>query len=121
MIKHGQPPYLECSTKGDRRFSPFCCYIMYGDKFDSIENHYQRTKVFSDGTYGLDWRQAKGRTPVNQAFCSSLYSILWDKYIEEHPELLLVLKQQTGLSDMFAREGYPCQATELWRIRNKSK
>lgn len=35
-----------------------------------------------------------------------------------NPELLQILKESSGLSDMFGREGFPCQATELWRIRN---
>jgi len=114
MLSYGEPPYLECSGKGDRRFSAF--YARVNGK--TIEEQYQAAKVFEDGSTGLDWRRAKGRKAVNQEEVAKLYSQLWDKYIEEHPELLLVLKAASGLSDIFGQKGHCCQATELWRIRN---
>jgi len=113
MIKHGNPPYLECSSKGDKRFSAF--YAIVDGR--SIEEQYQAYKVFIDGSTGLSWRQAKGRRAVNQREAAELYSTLWDRYIKEHPELLAVLKQASGLSDIFGQVGHCCQATELWRIR----
>lgn len=113
MIRHGVAPFLECSTRGDRRFSAFCAVV----DGRSIEDHYQAAKVFADGSTGLSWRQAKGRKAVNQNEVAALYSSLWDQYIEEHPELLAVLCAASGLSDIFGQPGRVCQATELWRIR----
>jgi hypothetical protein len=113
MIKHGRAPYLECSSKGDKRFSAFYARITG----DSIEDLYQAFKVFEDGSTGLSWRQAKGKKAINQEAASAYYSRLWDIYIEHNPELLLVLKNASGLSDMFGQPGHCCQATELWRIR----
>jgi hypothetical protein len=115
MIKHGRAPYLECSSRGDKRFSPFFAYV----DGVSIETAYQAAKVFDDGTTGLGWREAKGRKPINQAECSALYSKLWTHYLSMHPELMPVLVEATGLSDMFGQHGAPCQATELWRIRTE--
>lgn len=123
MIRVGEPPYLECSTKGDTRFSPFyarpSCLGGY-----SIEEAYHACKVFDDGSTGLTWRQAKakraaGYMVTNQEECNELYSRLWDLYIDENPHLLCVLGEQTGLSDIFGQEPGPCQAIELWRIRNE--
>lgn len=114
MIRHGQAPFTECSTKGDRRFSAFCAYV----NGKSIEEQYQAAKVFSDGSTGLGWREAKGKHAVNQVEVAQLYSALWDKYIAEHPELLEVLLETSGLSDIFGQPGRVCQATELWRIRD---
>ena len=114
MLSHGEPPYLECSGKGDRRFSAFFARV----NGKTIEEQYQAAKVFEDGSTGLDWRRAKGRKAVNQEEVAKLYSQLWDKYISEHPELLKVLKAASGLSDIFGQKGHCCQATELWRIRN---
>lgn len=114
MIKHGSEPYLECSSKGDLRFSAF--YAKIGGK--SIEEHYQCYKILEDGTTGNAWRYAKGKRALNQEECNQYYSKLWDLYIEQNPELLEVLKAASGLSDMFGQEGHCCQATELWRIRN---
>ena len=114
MIRHGQAPYLECSTCGDRRFSAFFAVV----NGCSIEEQYQAAKVFEDGSTGLSWRAAKGKRAVNQAQLAELYSRLWDEYIAARPELLSILKANTGLSDMFGQPGHACQATELWRIRN---
>lgn len=103
MIRHGNPPYLECSSRGDRRFSAFYAKV---DGL-SIESRYQSAKVFDDD----------GRRVINYQEARDLYSRLWDRYIAEHPELVEVLAEATGLSDMFGKEGHACQATELWRIK----
>lgn len=113
MLKFGTPPYLECSSKGDKRFSAF--YARVNGR--TIEEFYQAAKTFADGSTGLDWRDAKGKQCVNQDFVRILYSELWDKYIRDHPELLAVLKSASGLSDIFGQPGHACQAEELWRIR----
>lgn len=113
MIRHGEAPFLECSSKGDPRFSAYCARV----NGKSIEQQFQEAKVFEDGTTGI-WRGAKGRKAVNQAEVAQLYSALWNQYIAERPHLLKVLQQASGLSDMFGQPGHVCQATELWRIRN---
>ena len=117
MLRYGIEPFLECSTKGDKRFSPFCARIEARNA-QTIENIYQMSKVFPDGTTGLRWQDAKGRLAVNQEELTALYAQLWDEYLTENPHLLDILVAQTGLSDMFGREGHCCQVTELWRIRN---
>jgi hypothetical protein len=114
MIRHGNAPFLECSTKGDKRFSAFCAFV----DGKSIEETYQAAKRI-DGRTGLSWKQAKGKRAENQAECAALYSVLWDRYIVEHPELLEVLIRATGVSDIFGKAGSVCQATELWRIRDE--
>lgn len=116
MIRHGKPPYLECSSRGDRRFSAFGARIgSYGGR--SIEDIYQAAKVFDGGVTNLTWRAAKGRQALNQAEVAILYSKLWDEYIVENPELLPILQAASGLSDIYGQPGHCCQATELWRIR----
>lgn len=115
MIRHGEAPYLECSSKGDKRFSAFYAKV----NGVSIEECYQAKKIFEDGSTGLSWLKAKGRKAINQEDCAKYYSFLWDEYIRENPELLEVLKKASGLSDIFGQPGHVCQATELWRIRNE--
>jgi hypothetical protein len=115
MTSYGRSPFLECSSRGDKRFSAF--YARVNGR--SIEEQYQAAKVFEDGSTDLHWRKAKGRKPVNSAECAALYEKLWQQYISEHPELLDVLKKATGLSDMFAREGSMNQAHALWKIRDE--
>lgn len=114
MVRHGVAPFLECSSRGEKRLSAF--YAVVNGK--SIEDQYQAAKVFVGGRTGLSWHQAKGLRPVNVAECRALYSALWDSYIAEHPELLFLIRNASGLSDMFGQPGHACQATELWRIRN---
>ena len=115
MIKHGTAPFLECSTRGDKRFSAFCAIV----NGKSIEAQYQAAKIFDDGSTGLHWRAAKGRKAINIEDCATLYSSLWDQYISDNPHLLDVIKKATGLSDMFGQPNHQCQSTELWRIRNQ--
>ena len=117
MLRFGIAPYLECSSKGDTRFSAFHA------KVDgvAIETLYQRYKKFDDGTTGLDWRAAKGRLPTNIDACRAYYSELWDRYIADNPALLRVLLESPGLSDIFGQAGHACQAEELWRIREKAR
>jgi hypothetical protein len=117
MIRHGSPPFLECSSKGDARLSAFSARLRsHGGR--SIEEIYQAAKIFEDGATGLTWKEAKGRRAVNMDEVRALYGRLWDAYIAENPHLLDVIREASGLSDIFGQQGNACQATELWRIRN---
>ena len=118
MVQHGSAPFLECSTKGNKMLSALVARIK-GRGNQRIEDIYQAAKVFDGGITGLDWKAAKGRRPVNIVEVRALYSQLWDEYIAENPDLLDVIKNASGLSDIFGKEGNACQATELWRIRNE--
>lgn len=116
MIQHGRYPFIECSSRGDSRFSAFAARIRArGNR--RIEDIYQGAKVFADGRTGLSWREAKGKRAINMPEVAALYARLWDEYIAENPHLMPVLLKATGLSDMFGQPGHVCQATELWRIR----
>lgn len=119
MIRHGEAPFLECSSRGDKRFSAMYARVkLLGNR--TIEEIYQGSKRFEDGSTGLSIKEAKGRKPVNMEETAEIYSLLWDTYIEENPDLIEVLQSATGLSDIFGQEGHVCQATELWRIREES-
>lgn len=114
----GEAPYLECSSKGDKRFSAFYAKLkLYGGK--SIEEVYQASKIFEDGKTNLTWREAKGKKPINVEYCKEYYSYLWKLYIWENSALLQILKQASGLSDVFGQKDHCCQAVELWNIRNQ--
>ncbi len=116
MVKIGEPPYLECSSKGDKRFSAFYARpkCLRGK---SIEDAYQGMKIIN-GKSGLTWREAKGKFASNQKECEDYYKWLWEEYVIEN-DLLYVLKSSTGLSDIFGQQGHICQAEVLWEIRNK--
>lgn len=117
MIRHGEPPYLECSSRGDKRFSAFFARV----NGKTIEEQYQGYKIIYVGGHprsGLSIKEAKGRPAANPGQAALYYAKLWDQYMAQHPELLPVLRAASGLSDVFGLEGHVCQATELWRIRN---
>lgn len=115
MYKIGKYPYYEVSSKGDKRFSAFYARIIQrGNR--SVEEIYQAAKIMPDGSTGLTWRQAKGHCPMNITEVAELYHQLWKEYLDENPHLMNVLKDQSGLSDMFGKEGNQCQADTLWRL-----
>ena len=115
MLSFGEEPFLECSSRGDKRFSAFYARIPSEGNL-TIEEIYQAAKYFEDGSTGLSWREAKGKKPTNPEYCRKLYSQLWDKYFEERPELIEVIKKYSGFSDIFGQEGHACQAEEIYRI-----
>lgn len=116
MVRHGSPPYLECSSRGDQRFSAFHARPS-SLKGKSIEEAYQGMKVLADGSTGLPWRMVKGRKAVNQQECARAYRLWWEEWIKEE-NLLGLLQSSPGLSDLFGQLGHVCQATVLWEIRN---
>ena len=120
MIRVGNAPYLECSSRGDRRFSAFYARIK-SLGYKSIEELYQAKKVFANGETGLSPMRAKGRKAINMPECQQYYSELWNIYFSENPELLDVIKKYNGFSDMFGRPGCQCQAKEIYRIKNNYK
>lgn len=115
MQKFGYEPFLECSSKGDKRFSAFYARLKsYNNK--SIEEIYQASKIFEDGATNLSWREAKGRKAVNQEQVSEIYSQLWKEYFKENPSLLDVIKNYNGFSDIFGQPHHNCQAEEIYKI-----
>lgn len=115
MIRCGMPPFLECSSRGDKRFSAFYARLEAYDN-QTIESIYQAAKVFEGGVTGLSIKQAKGKACINHKEVSALYRQLWTTYFQENPELLKVIHEYRGFSDMFGQMGHVCQATEVYRI-----
>ena len=128
---------LECSSRGDRRFSAFYAKVDVFGKPASIEEHYQLSKVFlskpkpmSDrGIIGVKRQfstvkevkdfQKKGNEPkefrLNDTFypvqyLSSWYKLLWVKYLDKHPELVDFASQFEDFTDMFRGKSINCQA-----------
>lgn len=117
MLRFGKSPYLECSSRGDQRFSAFFARPR-SLKGKSIEEAYQAMKIFEDGTSGLSWYAAKGKGPVNLKDCKVSYKNWWKEYITEN-DLLKILRKASGLSDIFGQQGHICQAEILWEIRGE--
>jgi hypothetical protein len=108
---------LECSSRGDRRFSAFYAKLPDGR---SIEEHYQ-CDVKGHDPGGRNWRKGKGKPPVDRSVdTQSAYDNLWRQWLALNPELrteLARLKQDGYVfSDMFAHGRLPNQADTLYRL-----
>ena len=118
---------LECSSKGDRRFSALYAKVDVNGVFDTIENHYQKSKVFrlEDGTLIQydNWKEAKGKKPIAfnisgyilpMRFGEMFYHLLWYKYLKTNKSLEKVLNEYDDYKDMFkSKNSYVCQADTI--------
>lgn len=114
MLKFGNYPYLECSSKGDKRFSAFYAKIRSKNN-KSIEEIFQCSKIIN-GKKVSSWREGKGKKADNCEELSVLYMNLWIEYFKENPELLNVIKKYKGFSDIFGKPGCNCQAECIYKI-----
>lgn len=110
---------LECSSKGDKRFSAFYAKIKLYGKYDSIENHYQLAKRI--GSFiPKSWRDVKGKKPTHihingkdydLKYTISFYELMWVKYLDENPELVEYANQFDDFHDIFkSKNALVCQA-----------
>ena len=118
---------LECSTAGDKRFSAMVAKVYVSGLIDTIENHYQKSKVFLDNNgnfYTVNTsKEAKGKKPIAfkinnyylpLSYGAMYYDLLWYKYLKANPELELVLEQYDDYSDKFkSKIAYNCQADSI--------
>lgn len=118
---------LECSSKGDKRFSAFYAQVTVNGVLDSIENHYQLSKRFGEFKPS-SWRDAKGRRPTHfvvgdksfdMKYFSMWYTTLWLKYLRENPDLLAYINQFDRFTDMFKGKALNCQADVMQSIHDK--
>lgn len=110
---------LECSSKGDKRFSAFFAKIQLNGRFDSIENHYQLSKRFGYEEAPRTWKDAKGRKPTHfmingftypRELLGQWYSILWAIYLDKNPHLVEYASRFDKFNDQFRGKSINCQA-----------
>ncbi len=112
-----QPRILECSSRGDRRFSALFAMVKIKGKEQSIEEWYQNAKRTSDGK-----KAGKGKPfdyivdpftgdklPAKDAV--DLYRGLWITYFTKNPDLVEYAKGFDEFHDMFrGKNTVNCQA-----------
>ena len=107
---------LECSSKGDKRFSAFYARVSIKGVEKSIECWYQYAKRDEYGKVpGKGKKVAYMINPFNghklPATClSDFYTCLWIRYFTTHPELLEYAKGFDEFNDMFRGKCVNCQA-----------
>ena len=107
---------LECSSKGDKRFSAFYAYVTLYGRNTNIERHYQSCKKFNDPSI----TKVKGLQPdyiiingkeLDKKYLTPYYKLLWVKYLDEHPELVEYASQFDDFHDIFkGKNTINCQA-----------
>ena len=106
---------LECSSKGDKRFSAMYAKVELFGVTDTIENHYQKSKRDAAG------QPVKKGQPVDHMvlnhrkypaeMLTDWYVLLWVKYLDQNPELVEYAQQFEEFTDMFrAKSTINCQA-----------
>lgn len=106
---------LECSSKGDKRFSAFYANVCVFGISNSIENHYQNCKGFNDKTI----IKRKGKSPdyitidgkiLDVKYLTPFYKLLWVKYLDHNPSLVEYASQFDNFNDIFKGHSINCQA-----------
>lgn len=105
---------LECSSKGDKRFSAFYAYIKLYGVSDSIEHHYQNCKRFNVKPFKIkgtvpDYIEINN-TKYESKYLTPFYKLLWVKYLDEHKDLVEYAKEFDDFNDIFKGKSINCQA-----------
>lgn len=120
---------LECSSKGDKRFSAFYAKVEVFGKYASIEEHYQFSKQFLSFT-PKNILQCKGLKPtsvkindiiLHAKYLSQWYTYLWIKYLDQHPELVQYAKGFDDFNDIFKGKSINCQADVIRKYIKKGR
>ena len=137
---------LECHSRGDTRFSPMFCEVQAFGRFDTIENHYQRTKRFRHKETGKEvqarnWKEAKklqtdhanyehkgfylpngfylgNSSSKEDDLVIQWYILLWVKYLTKHPELIEEAKNYDIFVDIFEGK-FPYSQAKVFRDVSK--
>lgn len=109
---------LECSSRGDKRFSAFYAKVTIDGVTKSIEEWYQGCKVIN-GKSNLPMKEVKGKKPEfvclfgrigHLNYLSQWYKLLWVKYLDGHQGLVEYAKGFDTFTDMFRGKAINCQA-----------
>jgi len=106
---------LECSSRGDKRFSAMFAKVEAFGVLDTIENHYQKCKK-NDAGGSVRKGQPVDHMVLNcrkfpAAMLTDWYRLLWIKYLDKNPELVEYAKQFDEFTDMFrGKNTINCQA-----------
>ena len=112
MQNYSKNKVLECSSKGDRRFSALYAQVSAFGILATIEKHYQRCKKDKNGN------AVKKGKPVDHIvlngiklesrFLTQWYNLLWIKYLDSDPVLVDYLKNYEDYTDSFKGKAINC-------------
>lgn len=112
VVMHEEyPRILECSSRGDKRFSSLYAKVCINGKEKSVEEWYQNAKRTADGK-----KAGKGKpfdyiidpftgSKLSVQDAPSLYRGLWITYLKNNPELVKYAEQFDEFTDSFYDPG----------------
>jgi hypothetical protein len=108
---------LECSSRGDKRFSALYAQVTIFGETKTIEKHYQEAKRGARGNVPgkgqpVDHIILKGKR-LESRFLTPWYNFLWGIYLDTHPELVEYARQFDDYKDMFRGRAVNCQADSI--------
>lgn len=119
---------LECSSKGDTRFSALYAKVEYMGVFDTIESIYQNSKRFLNPQQEyVKYDKPKGKKPDGVEVFDTLYDAdmltpfykwLWVQYFRANPNLLEHAKSFDDFHDTFKGKSINCQADVVRELVN---
>lgn len=105
---------LECSSKGDKRFSAFYAKVKVFGLEDSIERHYQNCKRDENGCHVNKGESVKyiviNGKKISAIFLTAYYKLLWCSYLDHNEHLVEYAKSFDDYNDMFKGKAVNCQA-----------
>ncbi|MEG1494673.1 MAG: hypothetical protein RR406_00015 [Bacilli bacterium] len=113
---------LECSSKGDKRFSAFYAKIKVFGKYNSIESHYQNCKRDKHGHIAGKGKKvdqmiivlSDGSTiKLSPSYLTAYYKLLWCCYLDNNLELVEYASTFDDFNDMFKGRAINCQADTI--------
>lgn len=117
-MNFGTPPYLECSSKGDKRFSPFYARLRSYQN-QTIHHIYNSEKMYESGSTNYAVQNRNNIRPINLFELVPLFKKLWLIYFSENPELVRILLASTGISEVYTPDKYFSTSEVLWSIRTR--
>jgi len=105
---------LECSSKGDKRFSAFYAIVEAFGIYQSIEKHYQQSKRDVSGNHvkkgnSVAYMVINGyQLPAE--YLTDWYNLLWVKYLDKNPQLAAYARRFDEFTDIFRGKSINCQA-----------
>lgn len=107
---------LECSSRGDKRFSAFYANVEINGVSNSIETWYQMAKRNVEGDIPGKGRPVAyminpftdNKLPATEL--TNFYYTLWLRYFKQNPNLLKYAQEFDSFTDMFRGKCKNCQA-----------
>ena len=117
---------LECSSKGDKRFSALYAMVSVNGVVNSIEKHYQSVKFKGEPCNPKRCKKGEhvefiviNNKILDVKYLTAFYKLLWIKYFINNKDLFEYAKGFDEFNDMFKGKSINCQADVIKELVEK--